>query len=83
MIIPAGIAMPAMFMLPDSEALLSACAEWQSEFIEANAQERSQAAPSEDADNSSARIEPAKMRLSIILICIVGESGSAFQLQES
>jgi hypothetical protein len=65
-VIPAAMSMPAMFMSPDSEDLLSARVEWQSVFMEAKAQERSQAAPSEDADSRSATIKPENMRLRII-----------------
>jgi hypothetical protein len=61
-IVMASMAMPSIFMLPDAESCVSTSSEWQSEFIEANPQESSQAAPSEDTDSNSATIEPANMR---------------------
>jgi len=82
MVIPA-MAIPAMLMPPDAEASLLACSEWQSELIEANAQETSHAAPSEHAESSSARIEHAKMRLRIIWSFSLRQSCSVFQPQET
>src|ERR1700683_4718616 len=78
-VIPA-ISMPSIFMPPAAESGGSVFPEWQSEFIEANAQEISQAAASDAADNSSATMEPAKMRLIIMPLSIVRQSVAALQL---
>ena len=75
--------MPSIFMSPDGESWDSVCPEWQSEFIEANAQERSHAAASGDTDKSSATIEPANVRLMIMPISMLRQSLSLFQYQES
>lgn len=61
-----GMAMPSMLMPPGAEPLVSVCCEWQSAFLEGNAQERSQAAANADTESSSATIEPANMRLIIM-----------------
>src|SRR5712671_5057903 len=55
-VIPA-MAMPSIFMPPGVESWDSVCTEWQSEFIEANAQETSHAAAKEDTESISATIE--------------------------
>ena len=77
-VIPA-MAMPSIFMPPTAESWDEVCAEWQSEFIEANAQERSHAAVSDDTHRSSATIEPAKMRLISIPSSILRQSIAALQ----
>ena len=74
-----GMAMPSIFMLPDGEFWVSVCCAWQSEFIEANAQERSHAAANADTDSSSATIEPANMRLIITPISILRQSVTVLQ----
>jgi hypothetical protein len=58
--------MPSMFMPPGARSWDSVCFAWQSELIEAKAQETSHAAASEVTDSNSAPIEPANMRLIII-----------------
>jgi hypothetical protein len=69
-------------MLLAADGLVSAFSEWQSEVIEAKAQETSQAAPIVEAASSSARIEHAKIRRNIIQITIVRQSHPAVQLKK-
>jgi hypothetical protein len=78
MAIPAML-MPFIFILEDDESWGSAGCTWQSDFIDANAQERSHAAASEGTDSSSATIEAANMRLIIMPISILRQSVSALQ----
>jgi hypothetical protein len=80
MVIPA-MDKPSIFMPPGAKSWDSACCEWQSELIEANAQETSHAAANEETDSSSATIEPANMRLIIMLISILRQSVSPLQLR--
>src|ERR1700674_3352137 len=80
-VIPAML-MPLMFMSPDDESWGSACRAWQSDFIDANPQERSHAAAMEEADSSIATIEPANIRLIITPISILRQSVSPLQPQE-
>jgi hypothetical protein len=73
---------PAMFMSPDGEFWASVCCAWQSDFLGANAQERSHGAASEDTASNSATIEPANSRLIIMPISILRQSVSPLQLQQ-
>jgi hypothetical protein len=81
MVIPA-MAMPSIFIPPGVESWWLVCSEWQSEFIETNAQERSQAAANEDAHSSIATIEPANIRLIIKSISILRQIISPLQPHE-
>jgi hypothetical protein len=72
-VIPA-MALPSIVMPPGAESWDPVCLAWQSEPIEANAQETSQAAANEVTDSSNATIEPANMRLIIILILMLRQS---------
>jgi len=74
-VIPA-MAMPSIVMSPGAESWDSVCLAWQSELIEANAQETSQAAANDVTDSSNAAIEPANMRLIIIPILMLRQSDS-------
>ena len=65
------MAMPSIFMPPGVESWDSDWSKWQSEFIEANAQETSPAAANEDTESSSATIEPTNMRFIIMPISIL------------
>jgi hypothetical protein len=80
MVIPA-IAMPSIFMPPESESKFWTWLEWQSEFIEPKAQLRSQAAARVETEARSATIEPARMRFIFILFSIVRQSAPPWQMQ--
>src|SRR5258708_687551 len=77
-----GMAMPSIFIWPDGDFWASVCCAWQSDVIEANAQETSHAAANEDTDSSSATIEPANMRRIITPDSILRQSVSPLQPQE-
>jgi hypothetical protein len=77
-----GIAIPAMsmpFMDITDCAEASECREWQSEPASPNEHESSHAAPNERAARSSATIEPANTRLTIISISMLRPDRFALQ----
>jgi hypothetical protein len=78
-----SMAMPSIFISPDAESWVPTSCIWQSEFIEANAQERSHAAASGDTDSKRAAIEPANMRLIIMTDSMLRQSDSLFQPREN
>jgi hypothetical protein len=73
-IVITAMALPSIVMPPGAESWDPVCLAWQSELIEAKAQETSHAAANEVTDSSNAAIEPANMRLIIILILMLRQS---------
>jgi len=81
MVIPV-MAMPSIFIPPGVESWWLVCSEWQSELIETNAHDRSQAAANEEAHSSIATTEPANIRLIITPISILRQIVPPVQLRE-
>ena len=61
-----GMPMPSMAIPESVELWDGAPGAWQSESASANAQDRSHAAASDDADSSSVTIDPANTRLTLM-----------------
>lgn len=74
--------MPSIFIPSGAVSWESVCSEWQSELIEANAQEMSQAPADAETASSSAAIKPANIRRNAIAISMLRQNASAWQPQE-